>query len=719
MANVDVIVRSTDQGSQNIERFGDKLQKLGLSALGITSGLGAVEAGLRAVANAAKVAWGIFEDGAALDLANSRFENLAASIGTTAGALKGDMAEATQGMMSNAQMVASASDIISLGLADSGDEVVRLGNLVGQLGWDMQVLTLTMANDSMLRLDALGLSMTDVKERMEELKAAGMEAGEAFDLAVIEAGEAKLELLGSAADSTAGQIRQLTVIWENARDAFSESFAEGLAERFGQIAGSVTAMGTAIELAAAGAGSVLSNFISNKIFTDPTFVWLVTRGAKEAAATEQAARESATSWETWARSTGAAIAAAEKSQSAIGGSAGALSEWTDEAKEAAIEAANLAGELAGIDLESVAGATQSGIWRTAGAHIQSILDEAAEEGAASHREAAEEIARVYDEAGIRMGQAFSQALQPGNMPDFGNVEAMRDIGWEMAQGYEFTAVQLGNIGIAMGQIDPQMAEMAAKAAIFQEAVGNLFGQLDAGNIDASGFTAAFDALIADLQSKSLVELQVDLQMAANPPPIRIPIEPDWGKTGDPMLPDQLGTSVTVPVNLKPEEAALQAALGMIDGIPDDQTKTITFDAVYDAVTPDATDAISTAITAIDGTVTFTPESSAVDTKILAIDEKRLTVYVDFVPVGEPIPSKASGGRVSRGNAYIVGEYRPELFIPASDGVIVPSTGGGRSGGGGVVINNYITGGDERTVERAMRRTADTIAGAWRRAGGTT
>lgn len=48
-----------------------------------------------------------------------------------------------------------------------------------------------------------------------------------------------------------------------------------------------------------------------------------------------------------------------------------------------------------------------------------------------------------------------------------------------------------------------------------------------------------------------------------------------------------------------------------------------------------------------------------------------------------LPGRASGGPVMAGQPYVVGEHRPELFVPSENGTIVPSvpTGAGRSSGG--------------------------------------
>lgn len=732
MSEVDVRVKATDEGSQKIVSFGDRLAKLGMQAFGISSGLGAAKKGFDAVTSAVQGAWSALGDGAALELANSRFENLASSIGTTAAALKGDMADATQGMMSNAQMVASASDIISLGLADSGDEVVRLSNLVGQLGWDMQVLTLTMANDSMLRLDALGLSMSDVKERMEALKAAGMEANEAFDLAVIEAGEAKLALLGSAADTSAGKIKQLTVGVQNAVDAFKQEFALNMADEIDDMAGGASVLGDNLYYAALGAAelsaalfSIPIRFLADmgktaqidllreqlialggdaqavheeimKLPVDTPFSEIAVKQiemytAAVAAAQNQIAHDSPeTKYTNWI-----------PPREAVQESTRALGEWTTEAKEAALEAGKIGDAFAGIDMAGVAGATQSGIWAVAGNHIQSILDEAAAEAEAAHKEAAEEIARSYEEAALRMGSAFAAELNAEKKINFGDMDAMSGQAWSMAQAFGLTVEQMGNVGIALGEITPEMAEAATKAVIFQEAFGNLLGQFKAGNIDAAGLTTAFDNLISDLNSKSLVEIQVELKQKVNP------VRDLWA--GLPA--EERIKEVEVPVKFTPEEAALQKALGMIDGIPDNDVKLITFDAEFAAVTPTATEAITTAISAIDGTVTMEPDAQAVYDVINALDQSRLTVYVDLVQGSAPeLPERAMGGPVQGGSGYIIGENGPEVFVPWTSGTVVPNHKLGRDGGGEMQlsIQNYFygqtTGADvERALDNSTRQ----------------
>ena len=726
--NIQINVDANYKGAGAIRQASADVKSLEKSAKTAGSGIvggfraalpaiAAAGAAMGALALAAKGAWTAFQEGAQLSLIEDRFNRLAESIGSTADVMLGKLKEATSGMMSDANLMASATDIMSLGLAKTEEDTIRLATVVGTLGWDMQQVILTFANNSKMRLDALGLSVEEVTGRAKELEAAGMDMDRAFDLAVIEAGEKRIQLLGNTADSTAGKIKQLTVVWENARNAFNQAFAEGVATQFEMMTGSVMAYGVAIEGVATGAGKVLSRIITHPIFTNPIFRDLMIMGMEEMVEQAQAER-------------------AAQALSAINGDMAQLGQTMDEQRRKAQNYSRIFDDIAisaeGLDwaLRNNAYAVED--WRNSfeglavdtgifGDNAEIAKHKALEFGEAlggafyrsaeemeAAKQAAEEMAAAYEEAGRRMGEAFSGFLDdPKTLPNFGDMDSMNAMAFDMAQAFGMTVEQIGNIGIALGEVTPDMAEAAAKAVIFQEALGSLMGQFAAGNLDTSGFMAAYDGLIQEMQNKSLVEIQVQFKQMENP------ARELWA--GLPM--EERVKPVEVPVTFTPEQAALNTALGLIDGIPDEDTKIIKFDAEYAAVTPAATEAITTAINAIDGTVTFIPESGEVDAKIGVLNESRLTVYVDFVTGSTPeIPGRASGGRVERGNAYIVGEYRPELFIPDSDGRIVPSTGG-RSGGG-VTINNYITGGDTATVERAMRRTADDVVRAWRRAGGS-
>jgi hypothetical protein len=169
---------------------------------GMATGLAVASAAFVGVGLAAQQAYATLRAGAELQTTTERFGKLAASIGTTADVMLGKLREATKGMISDAELMASASGIVSLKLADNEEQVVRLATVVGTLGWDMQQVILTFANLSTMRLDALGLSVDEVKQKQKELMDQGMSTAAAFKEAVIQAGEARLEV-GGVSDAEA------------------------------------------------------------------------------------------------------------------------------------------------------------------------------------------------------------------------------------------------------------------------------------------------------------------------------------------------------------------------------------------------------------------------------------------------------------------------------------------------------------------------------------
>lgn len=73
----------------------------------------------------------------------------------------------------------------------------------------------------------------------------------------------------------------------------------------------------------------------------------------------------------------------------------------------------------------------------------------------------------------------------------------------------------------------------------------------------------------------------------------------------------------------------------------------------------------------------------------------------------PLPGRASGGPVSAGQPYIVGEKRPEVFVPDRSGVILPKVPG--AGGGGitapVTVSIDARGADAEGLAKLQRQVA--------------
>ena len=249
---IRIVIDADDNASRELKKSQSSLKSLQKTALAV----GAAVAGF---AVTARQAFKAVEQAAELELARERFDNLATSIGSTGDALLGKFSRATGGMLSDAEMIASASQIISTGLADNEQDVIRLATVVSELGLDMQQVILTFANNSKMRLDSLGLSVSDVDARTQELVATGMTMDEAFDAAVLELLEDRLELMGSAADTTAGDIKTLRATWSNLADDFRAGLLDAVAEDIGLIGAAAQGSDSALRAAARGSGEFVGS----------------------------------------------------------------------------------------------------------------------------------------------------------------------------------------------------------------------------------------------------------------------------------------------------------------------------------------------------------------------------------------------------------------------------------------------------------------------------
>jgi hypothetical protein len=76
-----------------------------------------------------------------------------------------------------------------------------------------------------------------------------------------------------------------------------------------------------------------------------------------------------------------------------------------------------------------------------------------------------------------------------------------------------------------------------------------------------------------------------------------------------------------------------------------------------------------------------------------------------------LPGRATGGPVSPGRGYLVGERGPELFVPTASGSVIPAGGGGARD---IRIAITVAGGGQ-DAPRALARSAQQVARAVRAA----
>jgi hypothetical protein len=111
----------------------------------------------------------------------------------------------------------------------------------------------------------LNLSVERVRELKQVYVAAGMAAEDAFDAAVIAAGKEKIELLGNAADTTAGQMKIFEAGVKNAQDEFKVELVRAFADGIADIAGNSDDAAQSLEAAAAGAGTLLGTLAAGTL----------------------------------------------------------------------------------------------------------------------------------------------------------------------------------------------------------------------------------------------------------------------------------------------------------------------------------------------------------------------------------------------------------------------------------------------------------------------
>jgi hypothetical protein len=539
---------------------------------GMATGLAVASAAFVGVGLAAQQAYATLRAGAELQTTTERFGKLAASIGTTADVMLGKLREATKGMISDAELMASASGIVSLKLADNEEQVVRLATVVGTLGWDMQQVILTFANLSTMRLDALGLSVDEVKQKQKELMDQGMSTAAAFKEAVIQAGEARLDVGGVSESEQAFKQAEAAVV--NFKNAVLESTIATLSQ-----AGafeSLAATANSIQLATDFRGELAALREEGAITTVEWLGLLNTLSQSGAAAAEVELagiimRDSLTdtddeinqqlgSWQVWARTvaiqTGYAAQTAAANMNAIftgllgiSNGLGDTSAFLPQADEFDYLAA---GARAGKDYRSglAIEARQARIdqnlqfvrhdpdFIATGREVRNEMEYAAAAvgGYSSALGGMTTAEQEAADAHSRFLSSFNQELRAApedglyNAEGVANVEAVNKALYEQVEAAGASAATLALLGVATGQFTQEQAEAALKAAVLQEqiraiaasvaagdlSIGDALGQLnqarealDASNLAAVAGTGEGGVSIAVTADTSTAETNLD------------------------------------------------------------------------------------------------------------------------------------------------------------------------------------------------------------------
>lgn len=211
----------------------DSKQEMGDLRSGFEAGSKAIATGFGFIAAEATILKKVFDFGkeqAQIQFTAEKFDTLAESIGTTGDVLLKDLKSATGGLIGDFELMASATDFMTLGLAKSREEAVRLTSAAGQLNMDMNQLVLTLTNQTTMRFDALGISVDGFDEKVQALKDTGMDANAAFNEAFLQQAEEQIAKVGSVTDSSVASFMKLEAATSNLSNEIKQAFVPVLAD---------------------------------------------------------------------------------------------------------------------------------------------------------------------------------------------------------------------------------------------------------------------------------------------------------------------------------------------------------------------------------------------------------------------------------------------------------------------------------------------------------
>lgn len=177
---------------------------------------------------AVKKAYDFAKQGAQIEFTKIKFDRLAQSIGTTGDSLLNKLRPATRGVMSDMELISSATDTMSLGLVNNEKDAVRLSTVMAGLGMDMNQVVLALSNQTTMRFDQLGVAVVGFDDKLKKLKESGMDADAAFTEAFLQQAEEQLVKVGHAADTSLGQFMQFEAGLKNFSDTAKTDVARSV-----------------------------------------------------------------------------------------------------------------------------------------------------------------------------------------------------------------------------------------------------------------------------------------------------------------------------------------------------------------------------------------------------------------------------------------------------------------------------------------------------------
>lgn len=693
-AKLQVVVGAdTRDAEQGLSRVSSKIDGLSKSAAGLQKGtmairdlgmiLGGAVAGATAFNAAFKEVMDFGKAGAEIVYTADKFNRLSEAIDTTSGSLMGDLKQATSGMVSDAELMARAGDLMSLGLVKTHNEAVRLTKVAGGLGMNMNQLVLTLTNKTTARFDALGVSVDGFDEKVKKLEDSGMDANKAFGAAFLLQAEEQLEKVGDKADGTAASFMRLETASKNYTDKISAQLSgplAGLADTMIQQAKYTEEAGTGWMKYAGVLGGVETAFrllqAAIGVETEAERTLRKERGLTADAARYQAQAEAYLQ------------GAVEASTNAVKNAIPAIDEWANTWVKKSEYAVDTAGwklkELqdkiaaANDDLRTIVGGdfgeenryfqeTQQGI-RDEMSNTQARIDELNAKPYLTQTQRQE-----LDENKTRLQDLQTELSNTAAAHE----EAMKRMAFNMLQERAASDGLTENEVQNLTKIAQHWGLWDQKTADVVNAVNQNLEELD--TEDPGNFLSIIEAIMALPNSK-------EFAYTVNTVYLGLPPGQGEGATGRAGADADLAESITS--NAKIGQVALEELQGKVEEVHGVFRDTEDIDvfktkilSIKDSFPPlDATIVSSTTLIENFADVWNSLHSRTITLRV-NIDQALETVSnLGNTGIGglggvagddeDLLTRRASGGDVRRGTPYLVGERGVELYVPENDGQIV-------------------------------------------------
>lgn len=232
---VDEAKRSNDEfadnSKRNTEQAGNSWKQFSQSTIGqvakMKASIDAARFAITAFVGPFKQFMAIGKEAVALQRTQKMFRDIVGGVEEYEDALV-SMREITKGTLKDTQLISSSLSIMRRGYADTADNAALLarnialaGQAMGQVPTAesaMQVFSLMLSNQSMMRMDAFVTNVDAVRKRFKELKDEGMGVEEAFATAAIEGINNEVEQLGLNVETSTTKLNRMEAQFGNLGD---------------------------------------------------------------------------------------------------------------------------------------------------------------------------------------------------------------------------------------------------------------------------------------------------------------------------------------------------------------------------------------------------------------------------------------------------------------------------------------------------------------------